>query len=369
MYSYILAAKRAWRSVYFPVLLLLLGVSLIAAVFLGTQEELPLAGVCDLDGSITSGRICSYLLDNHFVVCENESDLRDGVASGKWNCGILIPRGFEAMLQAGDIEGAVRFITSPASLYVPLYKNHATAAIFTEHAAVISANALEGTDISREELTETYRALMDEGLLFSFDIAYVEGSADVTDWASTQRARDYVLSVASLLIFVMLTYSVCDLLSRDMRVLPSRVGAKQAILHAVVPHMIVRIAGIMLTVGIAAAVSQLWNGISPLADLVIPLCLYTLAVSAAALLLAAIVPDPSALRIYTFFILIAAFALCPIYIDAALFFPAIRYIRLLLPPYWLWMWAENITSAWLLAAAIPLSVTAIFVRFRHRQPQ
>lgn len=367
MYSYLLSVKHALRSVYFPVLLIVLALSLIASVPLGNSEELPTAGVCDLDGSVTSGRICAYLLDNHFVVCNDESDLRDLVASGKLNCGIVIPPDFESTLLTGDISGAVRFISSPASFLLPLYKNHAAAALFTEHAAVISANALNGTDIPREELIQTYREMMDEGLLFSFDIEYAASDADTSDLTSSTRARSYALSVASLIVFVMVTYSVCDLLAGDMQVLPCRIGVRRTVFHAILPHMAVRVAGILFATSTAAAVSFLWHGDTTVAELILPISLYTLSVSAAALLIAAIAADSSAVRVCTFFVVIASFALCPIYLDTALLSPVIHYIRPLCPTYWLWILAQSPAWALILIPAAPLSLLALFARFKAKE--
>ena len=335
MHFYLLSLKRAWRSVYFPVLLLILTLSLVLSVSLGESEEIPLAGVCDLDGSISSARVCRYLLDNHFVLCQEETALRERIASGDLSCGVILPANFENILLTGNVAGSVRFITSPTSFLPHLYKNHVTAALFSEHAAIISAEALAGTDIARDELIQTYREMMDEGVLFSFETEYADSAGTAAPQSSDLPVRNYAMSTASLLIFVMLVFSVCDLLTGDMRALPGRIGAKHTILYAVIPSMAVRIAGILLA-------------------------------SAAALLTAALFPRATALRIFTFFVLLGSFVLCPVYLDAALFLPVIRYVRPLFPPYWLWILAGCPAFALLIVVMLPLSLIALSIRLKHK---
>ena len=366
MHFYLLSLKRAWRSVYFPVLLLILTLSLVLSVSLGESEEIPLAGVCDLDGSISSARVCRYLLDNHFVLCQEETVLRERIASGDLSCGVILPANFEDILLTGNVAGSVRFITSPTSFLPHLYKNHVTAALFSEHAAIISAEALAGTDIDRDELIQTYREMMDEGVLFSFETEYADSAGTAAPQSSDLPVRNYAMSTASLLVFVMLMFSVCELLTGDMRALPGRIGAKYTILYAVIPSMAVRIAGILLASAAAAGVSFLWNGSTVLASLLIPICLYTLAASAAALLTAALFPRATALRIFTFFVLLGSFVLCPVYLDAALFLPVIRYVRPLFPPYWLWILAECPAFALLIVVMLPLSLIALSIRLKHK---
>lgn len=366
MYGYLLSLKRAWRSVYFPVLLLILTLALVLSVSLSESEEIPFAGICDLDGSASSARVCEYLLDNRFLLCEEESALRAMIASGDLSCGVIIPPDFEKALLAGNVDGVVRFITSPTSFLPHLYKNHVTAALFSEHAAVISAQAMEEAGIPREELYQAYREMMNEGLLFSFETEYTDAPGAVIAGATEPRARNHAMSVASLLIFVMLMFSVCDLLTRDMQALPCRIGVKHTVLQAVIPHMAVRDAGILLAAAAAATVSFLWDGSTVLLSLLLPLCLYTLAVTAAAWLAAALFSHASALRVFTVFTVMSAFVLCPVYLDAALFVPAIRYLRPLSPPYWLWMLAERPAFALVIVVMLPLSLIALSIRHKRK---
>lgn len=362
MYALALAVKRVLRSVYFPVLLFVLTLSLIASVSLGQSEELPLAGVCDLDGSAASARVALYLTENHFEVCENEDELRRRISAGEYNCGVVLPDGFEKRLQTGDTEGAVPFISSPTSFVLAVYKNHAAAAIFSEYAPFLSAAALKDTDISQEEVIKTYRDMMDGGLLFSFDIEYVEASFAPED----TRARTYAMTASAVLIFVMLMYSACELLTKDMAELPHRVGMKATLLYAVIPGMAVRAAGILLAAAIAAVVSFFAHASTALAELLLPIFAYTLAVTALAMLTAALFRDAGKIRIFTFFILLASFVLCPVYIDAALLVPLLKYLRLFVAPCWLWLCADAPWLVFLAAAAVPLSFAALYARFVHR---
>ena len=366
VYDYLLAVKRTLRSVYFPVLLIILAFSLTASVSLGQSESMPVAGVCDLDGSISSIRITEYLCENNYTVCPDEETLRQRIASGEYNCGVVIPAGFDSMLYAGQLENAVTFIASPTSFLRGIYENHVTAAIFSELAPIISANSMTDVDITTDEVVEKYRDLFDEGSPFSFDIQYV-GAEQATDSnVNYSRARSYSLAIAALLIFVMLMYSVCELVSGDIKSVSHRIGMKNILLHSVIPGMSVRITGIMLAAALSAVVSIPLNKSNELGGILLPILAYCLAVTAFAFFAAALLADAAKLQILTFFIFISALVLCPVYVDISLFVPWAEYVRLLAVPYWLWIYADSMIYAIILAVLLPISCLALWMRFSHK---
>jgi len=83
MKTLILSVKRCIRTVYFPVLLCVLTLSLAFVPMLGKSESYPPAGFCDLDGTPATQRIARLLTDVNFIRCETEAELIDKISSGE----------------------------------------------------------------------------------------------------------------------------------------------------------------------------------------------------------------------------------------------------------------------------------------------
>ena len=366
MYHYLLAVKRTLRSLYFPILLVIFTFALIASVSLGENEGMPIAGVCDFDESITSKNIVAYLRQNSYELCPDEKTLRERVSSGEYNCGVVIPEGFEALLKADKLDKAVTFIASPSSFLRAIYTNHVTAAIFSEYAPIMSAASISDSSITKDEVIAEYRDMMADGAPFTFDIEYIEAKAPTSSQNRDVRTSSYSLAIASMLIFVMLMYSVCDLLSKDIKNIRGRIGMKNTLLHSVIPNMGIRIIGIILASIAAAFVSFLINKNTPLTELLSPIFIYSIATAALALFAASVFADAAKIQIFTFFVVILGFVLCPIYIDVSIMLPFAKYMRLLTSPYWLWIFADNTLYSSIPIILLPISCLALYKRFAQK---
>ncbi len=329
----LIALKRCLRTVYFPVLLCVLALVLCIMPRIGREEKIPPAGVCDLDGSATTEQIIAMLSENGFVLYPDEDSLRADVTSGVLDCGAIFPCGFSAMVEENRVDGVVTFLTAPLSHAPGMYRNHLTAAVFAQIAPIISAEAFDASGVSKEDVTAKYREIAEGGLMFTFRVESASGEAP----SSEMGARSYTMGAAALLIFAMMMHSICHILQYDVKPLGMHLGRGRTVLSAVLPALSVRVAGICLAVLAATVVSG--DGI--LSELLPALVLYTLLLGTGSLLVLSFAPlggtDGGKLRILTFFVLLAALVLCPILYDAALLFPWVWVLRLLCPPYWLWL--------------------------------
>jgi len=364
LYSFILALKRSVRTVYVPVLLAVMAIGLFFAPMLGHEEGMPLAGVCDLDKSEHSERVCDYLLQNEFEMCDDEALLREKISKGEYNCGFIIQAGFSERTEAVDLSEAVIMIDSPLSYQVDLYKNHVGAAVFDEVAPYMSSVYLEEIGISTERMLEQYRERSEKGANFSFVLETAKSVEIVDD----EHSRTYVLGAASLLIFAFMMYAACDVLGGDIAVLSHRIGMKKTVLYTVVPDMSIRVIGVWLAVLLAAIASKLINGDDVLLSLTVAMMVYAVIAAAFGIILAAVLANAGRIQIFTFFMLVMGLVLCPIYVDLSMeaslgWLEAFRYI---LPPYWLWICADRPYMIAIAVAVVPLSLGAIYLRFVNK---
>lgn len=266
-------------------------------------------------------------------------------------------------MKAAELEESLIFIDSPLSYSPELYKNHIGAAVFGEVAPYISSGVLENTEIPPERMLEKYREMSADGTSFSFILE----TADSTLVTDNGRARTYALGAASLFIFAFIMYAACDVLNCDIGVMSHRIGMKKTVLFTVVPDMTVRVIGVWASMLIAATVLRVLAGDGVLLSLIPSVFIYTVLLAAFGLMLVALLSDAGRIQIFTFFMLVMALALCPIYIDLALYASWLDVFRCILPTYWLWMCADKpIVMTVITAVAVPSALGMLYARFAKK---
>ncbi len=355
--------KRMLRTVYFPILLVILAVILYLAPVIGKEEAIPLAGVCDRDKSELSGRVTEYLTQNGYISVDDEALMREMIAKGDLNCGVIINKGFDESIRTDTAEEAVTFIISSLSYSPEVYRNHVSAAVFDQLAPIISAGELKATDITVDEYISEYRKFTDGGIRFSFKLE----TAGSNSAASNERPQTYFLGAASLLIFAVILYCVCDLLSRNIRSLAPRIGMTRTVFYSLIPDISVRIIGIFLSVLLSALAALFFRHDTLLLSLTLPVFIYSLLITAAAVLVFAVFGSTAGTHIFAFFLLLLGLIFCPIYMDISLVFKWCAAFRVLIAPYWLWLCADYpILTIAAVPIALSVSFAALYLRFSRR---
>lgn len=362
MYNFILALKRAVRTVYFPVLLAVFAVALYFAPTFGRGEAVPPSGICDYDKSITSERIVKYLTENNFVVCDDEAQMLRMVSGGEYDCGVIIPKGFEERMAALDMEQSIIFYESPLSYAPNLVRGHVSSAVFGEYTPYLTADTIKELGVTLEDVLEHYRIHADMGALFSFNIETVNSVVSEED----ERALAYTFGIASLLIFAVLMYAACDLLSLDIVTMAPRIGMKKVLFGTVIPGMAVRVVGVLAAALVAASAAFEIRGDALLFSVLPAVCIYTVLIASWALLCTALFADTAKIQVFTFFILLLSLILCPIYLDASILIKWVEYFRYLIMPYWLWVCNENILSALLILPALAIAFGSLYLKFTKK---
>ena len=351
-----LALMRILRTVYYPVLLVIFAAGIIAASYCGGGEAFPAAGVYDGDNTELSRAVIKTLCENGFVELNDENSLRQGVGNGTYDCGAVIESGFGDSLQRGDTDGVVRFIYSPASFSPRLFQNHIVAAVYGEYAPYITADALADTGIGRDEVFASYDDLTEKGFLFSFLIEEAD-----TVQIGGERSLTYTVFTASLLLFTVVMYSSCGLLSEGVA---GRVGAGVDMRCVRIPCIIVRILCMIAASALSCTAFRLL-GKTAEAGLFLPMCEYGLLLTAFGIIAASVLVRSGRIQIFSFFIILISLLLCPLYFDVAAVFPAAGQMRTFLPTYWLWMCADNAAVSFAAAVlAVPASVLILYFRLR-----
>ncbi len=320
------ALKRAVSPVFLCLLLLTALLPPLAGAA-GTTVRIPPAGCCFEDPADPDAqRLSAYLEKEGFIVCSDEAELRNAVDYGLLDAGVIIPAGLSEKLASFPENELLTFISSPSSLLPALWQGHAAAALFAVYAPYLTEDALSGSGLSREEIFRAYHDRLDRGL-FTFRLESTEGSLIPAD----DRGTRFFTGALSLMLFITAVCGIFLPVTAGTKQLAARITGRAAFRSYYLPAVLVRLL-LLLTAGITALLLGGQPRLLPALLLFLPL----LALAAA---LTAHIPGDNTALIITAFLVILSLALCPIFTDLSLFLPVLGKLRLLLPPYWLWLLA------------------------------
>ena len=322
------AVKRLFVTPWFPLFWILILLVPVMAQRAAAEVSVPapgyvIEGVPDED----AGRMAAYLEEAGFLRFASAEELRGAVAARMADAGVVIPGNVSEAMRSGETDRCLTFIKSPNAFLPDLWQEHAAAAFFGAYAPYVMADALDGSGLSEEEILAAYQERFDSGALFRFDIESAKGRVEPLN----ERQNAFFLGAVSLLLFTAAFYAAAEPLADETKTLSARSGKRQAVSHLYLPGAAVR----YLLLWLAAAGAALLAGRPAL---LLPLLFYVLLLAVFGLVLK-LLPGAAWQGMLCLFILLAALALCPIYQDLSLIYPAVSVIRRFLPPYWLWMLA------------------------------
>lgn len=359
-----LAFKRAMRTVYVPVLLLMCAAVAFFAPLMSEEERLPMAAVYSADDSEMARSAVSYLLDNNFAECDSEESLREMLARGEYNCGVIIYEGFEERIIQGDTEGLVLYLTTPSSYAPSIYQNHVMTAIYKEYAPYITASLIDDSHFTDVEVIERYNEMMDEGGRFTFEVTREDSAAVGGD----DRAFAYTVGLSAMLIFALVMYGVISSVTTDLETMRKRIGAGRAVVYTVIPSLAVRAVSVVAAFSAGILFSSVYSGNKDLLGVIGAVAIYTLLVTAFGVLIASVCRNPKIIEIITFFILVGGLVLCPIYYDISAMIPWVGTFRNILPVYWLWLCSEHlILMLSITVILLPASVALLYITAKKRK--
>ena len=351
MRFFALAFKRWMRTIWFPLLLVLLVLGLCSASLLASRSGLPAAAVADSDGSKLSASVVNTLAEMGFAVCDDEAQLRGGIARGLYDCGVLLPSGFGENIASGSIEGAVTFLETPDSFVPQLRCDQAAAAIFRERAPFMTADAISEVGLTADGVFEEYEAMTADGNQFSFSVETVDSFAAPSD----SRALNYAMGIAVLLGFPAILFAVSRTFSGDTAELAGRLGGRKVCSALILPELGVTLLSLIAACGLGCGLLAV--GRSPVSGkLILPLIEWCILVTAFSVAAVSILRRREWIHGLAFFVLLLTPVLCPLAWDAGLLFPPVRFLRCILPTYWLWLCAKHPVIGGICAlASLPLT--------------
>lgn len=243
------------------------------------------------------------------------------VASGRWDCALVLPEDFDARLARRDVEGLFTLLTGPGSAVYPLVREAAAACVAELVSPGMAEDYLLDSGITDKAGAEAARPRLNEVLLDQDRVLVSLETVDgrpLDPLALADRGVSNLLSgLTAILLLVWVLLTAMDL----GRWLDSPYARRLAPLRGALPLLLPRLAAALLPALCSGALALI--AAREDAACVLALVPYLLFWGAAALALAQWRPGWNALPALMPFIPVLGLLLSPVLLDLSLLFPAL----------------------------------------------
>lgn len=344
---FFLSCKRYLKNPGILLALLLLPVTAwIAGNYVSTENEgikialyLQENKAQDQNWKNMGDQLAEDLLNNsgmfQFYLCDSEEKLKDQVASGKAECGYVIPKDLGKRLKDKKIKNAMTLYTSPSTVTGSL----STETVFAALAKIYDRQLLIDY-VQDEEAGGLYDLWYADGNIFHFEYVYGAPAYGESGAVNTDPSGNIfpIKGITAVIIFMMCLYSACILKEDEKKGLFATLisGEKQKCQIA----MFLALPVLSVIAGIPAlyAGGVLKSGASGIVRLekLTELFLYAMASAVFAWILKLLVRNSKVLFCLIPFFLMGSLIFTPVFVDIGRWVPSIQWIgRLFLPYYYL----------------------------------
>ena len=276
-----------------------------------------------------SRRIAGYLEHEGFERFDDEETLRKGLYDGTIDAGLIVPGDLTNRLNHYDVEGVLRILFTPTTLLPDITREKVTAALFTVYAPYLTSKSLGETEITKEEVLNEYHRRMGDPstLIFTFDFIEKSGAPIRED----SIGKGFFLGGLALLLYLALYFAVALPLMDRFLTISKRIGKKAAFRSILIPGTLLRVLVLSAAAVLAALLSSEFSMIPAV-------LLYTAAVTVIHYLFLSL-PGSNWKDVVILFVTAFSLVVCPVFLDLAIFFRPLRWIRFFLPPYHLWFFS------------------------------
>ena len=324
--------KHLFRTPLFWILAALVLILPPLLLSVGKRSSVPRAAyVIENPEDNESKRIAGYLERQGFERFDGEGSLRKELYEGSIDSGVIVPGNLTERLRDRDVEGVLRILYTPTTLFPEITRERITAALFSVYAPYLTAKSLSETEISLEEVLEEYHRRMGDPSTSVFTFDFIEKSGAPVSEDSIEKG--FFIGALAILLYLALYFAVASPLTDRSREIATRIGKKAAFTSILLPGTLLRLPVLALSAfGAVLIAGEL--------SMLPPVLLFIACVTAVHYLFL-MLPGGNWKDIVILFVTAFSLVLCPIFVDLSLFYHPLRLIRFFLPPYHLWFFAGS----------------------------
>lgn len=333
---FVLSCKRQLKKISFFVILFMIPILLTAVSGMEQAESegirIALYGTKGL-GMETAEKLESFSGAFSFYMAESEEQLKQDVETGRAECGYVFPDDLEERMKENDFRRCIQIYSSPSSVLGPLTEEVVFSAMIEEYSPRVLSDYGESLGWDTEETRRLYEKYLSNGSTFSFEYESASGgAAEENTFSMTFPGR----GIGAVLLFITGIFAASGLAEDEKKGLFLSISQSKrwkycflGILAPVLMESAALLASLCMT---GAAL----DGACGLGKEAAALAVYGSAIAAFCTALKGILKTPEALIGSVPFFMIGSLALCPVFIDAGRWIPALDQAgKLFLPYYYL----------------------------------
>ncbi|MBO5305832.1 MAG: hypothetical protein J6B12_03615 [Clostridia bacterium] len=330
----LLAFKRLCRSLPFLLSLLCLTLCVTASLYANRAIEPSTAGYVALGEGEETEAMLMRLSGKGFVRYQTQETLREAIARGEIDCGVLFPADLEERITSANLEKSILFLRSPTAPLPVLFRLEIVTELLTSASPYFSTQILEkiapGADLE-DEIVNRYRYETQNGTGFVFDVETVSGEPP----KETGFAVSLAVTVLSIFLFLMPLLQGCRLFQQSYTELEGRLGKKTALRTVFLPEALTSLVMTCLLLCLLLPLGAKISGQTDFAAWLVPALTAAVLSASLGLVLPLLLRRADSLQMLTVPVLLLTLVLCPLFINLALLFPQVSVFRSLLPTYWI----------------------------------
>lgn len=302
----------------------------------------------------------------HFVLTDEETARRE-IAAGRWLCAYVPAADFASRLSDTDTDRLFTVLTPAGADLSPLVNEAVAAAVLTLRAPDLAADYASEAGFAGAAEARTIRERTAAGLspdqAMTFSIETVAGTAPASDPYAALRTVLLGLSAIYLLLLALLWAAGLRRLRKRgwFPLAAASVGTFPLV------FALALISGAALIAGGAASLLLIAWFLGGSLSALVPMAMYGTVLAALTLFLSAVPGTDAAIPAVLPFLPVLCLFLCPVFLDAAAWFPFCGPLSESLPPTWfLDAVRQGKPGLWMAAAAAVLTAaSAVLLRDRR----
>lgn len=341
---YLLSLKLYMKKkmYYFQLLAMLLVLFLIYKIQMPELNTVAV-GVCYEDSTL--GKEIYETLDEsdsafEYSVYVNVDELRRDVLGGKLEGGFVFTELFDEGVKTGETKDTILFYSTPFSMKAEVLKETVYAAVFES----ISETLLLEIDKEQYGEADAYRSqrvaelnkwYLESDALFKLEIVEVPTESKESEQEIQQKslfqAKTYpIQGTAGLLTFLIMYLAYSQRWEVGSRAVLKALSRKDQVMYMAISVLAAATIPAILSMGIAVFAQETRGMLIEMITMIILILVSIIWIT----LLGKIIKNYMTYIGCGLAVLLANAVLCPIFIDLSVFVPAIKYVRMMLPLGW-----------------------------------
>ena len=353
--------KRLLKKTSLIIVLLICALCIFLCGGLSKDDGIPECGIV-AESSPLAQAIENKAVSDGFIRFDDEESLHKALNDGRISMGMVLSADFDTRIKNGDTDGIISLIETHDAVLQSLYKYRMAAYIIEAYTPYLTSDLLskDGFEISPEEMESATKNYLENEKQFFFTVESSSGVPLEDEHYSLKLTKGAI----SLLLFFALGIFALPFTDDEISAVAKRKGARTAILHYLLPSVLITVFLFALCVSLALIASDTIFE-SSVTHLIPDTLSYILFLFGIGILARTFFKSGEKLAVPMIIICILSLVYCPIFVDVTSLIGLSSFPKYLLPTTFFYV-AERYTYIAVALFAVSIPIYAAVLKRRHR---